>query len=85
MIRRLLLKRLQAGNLRPEDSPGLQERLERDDLSAAERQLLAKVVRATQASQQLLEDTIRPAHTTPQRKTKRKRQFAKASRRRNRR
>jgi hypothetical protein len=57
-----LLKRLQAVNLRPEDGQGLQERLERGDLSAADRQLLAKVVRATHASQQLLEDAIRPAH-----------------------
>ena len=82
MIRRLLLKRLQEVKLRPEDGQGLQERLERGDLSAADRQMLAKVVRATQASQQLLAEAIRPAHTTPQRKTMRKRQFAKASRRR---
>jgi hypothetical protein len=78
-----LLKRLQEVNLSPEDGQGLQERLERGDWSAADRQMLAKVVRATQASQQLLEESIRPAQTTPQRKTKRKRQFAKASRRRN--
>ena len=47
MIRRLLLKRLQEVKLRPEDGQGLQERLERGDLSAADRQMLAKVVRAT--------------------------------------
>jgi hypothetical protein len=85
VIRRLLMKRLQEVNLSLEDGQALLERLERGVLSADDRHLVAQVVRATHASQTLLDASRPPASTPPQRKAKRKRQAAKASRRRNRR
>lgn len=85
MIRQLLMKHLQEVNLGVEDGQALLERLESGAVSAEDRHLLAQVVRATQASQTLLDVSSLPAHTTPPRTAKRKRQPAKASRRRTRR
>ena len=85
MIRRLLMKRLQEVNLSPEEGLALLQRLENDTCSAEDRHLLVKVMRATQASQKLLEESTPPPSTRPQRKAKDKRQLAQASRRRNRR
>ena len=85
MLRHLLMKRLQEVKLSPEEGLARVQRLEHDTCSAADRHLLAQVVRATHASQALLADASAPARITPQRTAKRKRQLAKASRRRKRR
>jgi hypothetical protein len=79
------MQRLQEVKLSPEEGLALVQRLEHDTCSAADRHLLAQVVRATHAFQALLADAIAPARSTPQRTAKRKRQLAQASRRRNRR
>jgi hypothetical protein len=91
VLRRLkLLKRLQDVHLRPEETQALMQRVETNTCSAADRDLLAQVIRATtQVSEQLLESSLQPEprvseRPLPQRKAKRKRQLAKASRRRNR-
>lgn len=91
MLRRLkLLKRLQDVPLRPEETQALMRRVEINTCSAADRDLLAQVIRATtQVSEQLLASSPQPEpHVSerplPQRKAKRKRQLAKASRRHNR-
>lgn len=91
MLRRLkLLKRLQDVQLRPDDAQALMQRVETNTCSAADRDLLAQVIRATtQVSAQLLAPSPPPAprvsaRPAPQRKAKRKRQVAKAARRRNR-
>ncbi len=85
MSRRRVRKRLQEGNLRPADGQALLERLEQGAVSADDRHLLAQGVRATPASQQLWAGSSAPVPPTPPRTAKRKRQRAKASRRRNRR
>lgn len=85
MLRRLLMNRLHEVNLSPQDGQGLLERLEHGEVRPDDRQVLAKVVRGTYASQQLWQDASPSAHTTPPPKAKRKRQLAKASRRRKRR
>lgn len=84
MIRRRLLNHLEEADLRPEEGQALEERLERGELSAKDRERLAKVIRATQAAQQLLQDSASPPRDRLRRHTKHKRQLAKAARRRNR-
>ena len=92
VLRRLqLLKRLQDVHLRPEEAQALLQRVETNTCSAEDRDLLAQVIRATaQVSAQLLAPSPQPdprvsERPSPQRKAKRQRQLAKASRRRNRR
>ena len=65
MIRRRLMNHLQEADLRPEEGQALEERLERGELSAEDRERLAKVIRATQAAQQLLQDSASPPRATP--------------------
>lgn len=86
-----LLKRLQDVKLSPEEAEGLLERVENNDASAEDRDRLAQVIRTTtHVSAELLRASTwweegggkRPA---PARHAKRKRQLAKAARRRNRR
>ena len=86
MLRRLkLLKRLQEVHLSPEAGLALIQRVESDSESAEDRDLLIQVIRATQAAQQLVEASPLPGQPAPVRKAKRKRQWTKAARRRNRR
>ena len=86
MLGRLkLLKRLQAVNLSPEAGLALIQRVETNSCSAEDRDILSKVIRATQAFQQFVEASPLPGQSLPERKAKRKRQWTKASRRRNRR
>lgn len=91
VLRRLkLLKHLQDVPLRPEESQALMQRVDTNTCSAEDRDLLAQVIRATtQVTAQLLDPSPPPdprvsERPSPQRKAKRKRQLAKASRRRNR-
>jgi hypothetical protein len=91
VLRRLkLLKCLQDVKLRPEEAQALMQRVETNTCSAADRDLLAQVIRATtQVSAQLLDPSPQPEprvseRPSPQRKAKRKRQLAQASRRRHR-
>lgn len=91
MLRRLkVLKRLQDVQLRPEEAPALMQRVETNTCSAEDRDLLGQVIRVTtQVSAPLLDPLPPPAlrvseRPSPQRKAKRTRQLAKASRRRNR-
>jgi len=86
VLRRLkLLKRLQEVHLSPEAGLALIQRVETNSDSAADRDILIKVIRATQAAQQFVEAWPRPVQPSPERKAKRKRQWTKAARRRNRR
>ena len=81
-----LLKRLQEVNLSPGEAQVLMQRVETNTCSAEDRDRLAQVIRATtQVSDQLLAPSPLPEQATPERKVKRKRQLAKAARRRNRR
>ena len=81
VLRRLkLLKRLQEVQLSPEAGLALMQRVETNSWSAEDREILIQVMRATQASQELVEVSPLPA-----RKAKRKRQLMQAARRRNRR
>lgn len=81
-----LLKRLQQVNLSPEEGLALMQRVESNSCSAADYERLIEVIRATmEVSQQLSQELPVPRSSSPQRKAKRKRQGAKASRRRNRR
>ena len=81
-----LLKRLQEVNLSPGEAQVLMQRVETNTCSAEDRDRLAQVIRATtQVSDQLLAPSPLPEQAAPARKVKRKRQLAKASRRRNRR
>jgi hypothetical protein len=91
VLRRLkLLKHLQDVPLRPEESQALMQRVDTNTCSAEDRDLLAQVMRATpQVTAQLLDPSPPPdprvsERPSPQRKAKRKRQLAKASRHRNR-
>ena len=88
MLRRLkLLQRLQEVNLSPEEAQGLLQRVETNTCSAEDRDRLAQVIRTTtQVSDQLLAPSPLPEQAShgrpsPERKAKRKRQLAKASRR----
>ena len=86
MLRRLkLLKRLQEVHLSPEAGLALLQRVETNSDSAEDRDILIKVIRATQAAQQFVEVSPLPVQPSPERKAKRKRQWTKAARRRNRR
>src|SRR6266849_4795863 len=86
VLRRLkLLKRLQEVPLSPEAGLALMQRVETNNCSAEDREILIKVIRAPQASPQCVEASPLPAQPSPERKTKRKRQLTKASRRRHRR
>ena len=87
MLRRLkLLKRLQDVTLSPEEAQALRHRVETNTCSTEDRDRLAQVIRATtQVSDQLLAPSPLPEQAAPGRKVKRKRQLAKAARRRNRR
>ena len=91
MLRRLkLLKRLQDVPLGPAEAQALMQRAETNTCSAADRDLFAQIIRVTtQVSAQLLAPSLQPeppvaARPSPQRKAQRKRQVAKAARRRNR-
>jgi hypothetical protein len=89
MFQRLnLLKRFLGVNLSPQEGMALLERVQTSTLSDQDRDLVTKIIRATVA---LPDDPLQepsppqaPLHTrlTPQRKAKRQRQSAKASRRR---
>ncbi len=88
VLRRLkLLQRLQEVNLSPEEAQGLLQRVETNTCSAEDRDRLAQVIRTTtQVSDQLLAPSPLPEQAShgrpsPERKAKRKRQLAKASRR----
>ena len=83
-MKQRLLKRLQEVTLSAEDGQALLERLGSGALQAADRYQLVQVIRAPQACQELLAGSATPTATAPQRKAKRKRQMAKASRRRHR-
>jgi hypothetical protein len=86
VLRRLkLLKRLQEVHLSPEAGLALIQRVETNSDSAEDRDILIKVMRATQAAQQFVEASPLPVQPSPERKAKRKRQWTKAARRRNRR
>ena len=85
-----LLKRLQDVNLSPQEAEGLLNRVQNNQASAEDRDRLAQVMRTTpQVSDELLkaspwrEEASNPP--SPARQAKRKRQLAKAARRRNRR
>jgi len=88
VLRRLkLLQRLQEVNLSPEEAQGLLQRVETNTGSAEDRDRLAQVIRTTtQVSDQLLAPSPLPEQAShgrpaPERKAKRTRQLAKASRR----
>jgi len=88
VLRRLkLLQRLQEVNLSPEEAQGLLQRVETNACSAEDRDRLAQVIRTTtQVSDQLLAPSPLPEQAShgrpsPERKAKRKRPLAKASRR----
>jgi hypothetical protein len=86
MLKRRVLHRLEQVNLSPEDGQRLSERLESGaSLSAEERDHMIEVVRAMQACQQLLAPPLSAARPASKRHAKRKRQEAKAARRRHRR
>lgn len=86
VLRRLqLLKRLQEVQLSPEAGLALMQRVETNSCSAEDRATLIQVIRATQASQELVEASPLPTQPSPERKAKRKRQLMKAARRHNRR
>ncbi len=83
-MKRRLLHYLQEVTLSPEDGEALLERLQNDILSEADRRVAVQLLRATQACQELLEQPLPAPRTSAPRHAKRKRQVAKASRRRNR-
>jgi hypothetical protein len=86
-----LLKRLQDVNLSPEEAEGLLQRVQNNHASAEDRDRLAQVIRTTtQVADELLKastwrEEAGSHHPAPARQAKRKRQLAKAARRRNRR
>jgi DNA-binding transcriptional MerR regulator len=89
--RRKLLRRLQDVNLSPEEAQTLLERVTTNSSSAADRERLATLIRATtEVSEQLLAEPAMseppvPERLSLQRTAKRKRQSVKVARRRNRR
>jgi len=79
VLRRLkLLKRLQDVQLSPEAGLALMQRVETNSDSAENRAILIKVMRATQAAQQL-GGLASASAAWPERKAKRKRQLTKAA------
>ena len=86
VLRRLqLLKRLQEVTLSPEEGLALIQRLETNSCSAQDCQVLIQMLEARQAFAHLLEASLLPEGSTPERKARSNRQLAKASRRRHRR
>lgn len=84
-MKRRVLKRLEEVNLSPEEGEALLERVETDTLSADDRQHVLEVLRAERDVLTLLEQPQAAPRRRAERQAKRKRQLAKASRRRNRR
>jgi len=78
MLRRPLMNRLQEVNRNPQDGQVLRERLEHGDVRTDDRYVVAKIVRAAYASQELLQASRPSAHTTPQPKAKCTRELAQA-------
>ena len=87
MLQRLeLLKRLQEVNPSHEEGLALIQRVASNSCSSADYESLIQVIQAnTEVAQQLSQELPGPRSSSPQHKAKRKRQLAKASRRRNRR
>ena len=71
--------------LSPEAGLALIQRVETNSDSAEDQAIVIKVIRATQAAQQLAEASPLPPQHAPECKAKRKRHVAKAARRRQRR
>ena len=88
--RRKLLRRLQEVDLRPDEAWALLDRVQTHTSSAADRERLAHLIRVTTAvTEQLRAEPAEPEPSAPQRlsperQAKRKRQLAKAARRRQR-
>ena len=88
--RRKLLRRLQAVNLSPDEAWALLDRVQTHTSSADDRERLAHLIRVTTAVTEQLRVTPAepeppaPQRLSPQRQAKRKRQLAKAARRRQR-
>jgi hypothetical protein len=86
-----LLKRLQEVDLSPEDAWSLLDRVKTHTSSADDRERLAHLIRVTTAVTDQLRtgpgapEPSSPQRLSPERKVKRKRQLAKAARRRQRR
>ena len=89
--RRKLLRRLQEVDLRPDEAWALLDRVQTHTSSADDRERLAHLIRVTTAvTDSLRAEAAEPESSAPQRllparKAKRKRQLAKAARRRQRR
>lgn len=92
MLSRLkLLKRLEEVDLSPDEAWALVDRVQTHTISAADHERLARLIRATTAvtdqlrAEPLDPEPSSPRRLSPQRRAKRKRQLAKAARRRQRR
>jgi hypothetical protein len=87
VLRRLkLLKYFRKVNLSPEETLALMHRVETNSCWAKDYEVLIKIVQAhTEMSSDLMEESPILAGSLPERQAKRKRQAAKASRRRRRR
>ena len=89
--RRKLLRRLQEVDLSPDEAWALLDRVQTHTSSAGDRERLAHLIRVTTAvTDSLRAETAEPESSSPQRlsparQAKRKRQLAKAARRRQRR
>ena len=89
--RRKLLRRLQEVDLRPDEAGALLERVQTHTSSADDRERFAHLIRVTTAVTDDLRaeaaepESSAPQRLSPERKAKRKRQLAKAARRRQRR
>jgi hypothetical protein len=89
--RRKLLRRLQEVDLRPDETWALLDRVQTNTSSADDRERLAHLIRVTTAVTDSLRaeaadpESSAPQRLSPERKAKRKRQLAKAARRRQRR
>ena len=85
-----LLKRLQAVDLSPDEAEALVDRVKTQTSSAEDHERLARLIRATTAvtdqlrASPLEAETSLPRRLSPERRAKRKRQLAKAARRRQR-
>jgi hypothetical protein len=88
--RRKLLRRLQEVDLSPDEAWALLDRVQTNTSSAADRERLAHLIRVTTAVTEHLRaepaapEPPAPQRLSPERKAKRKRQLAKAARRRQR-
>jgi hypothetical protein len=89
--RHKLLRRLQAVDLSPDEAWALLDRVQTNTSSADDRERLAHLIRVTTAVTDALQaeaaepESSAPQRLSPERKAKRKRQLAKAARRRQRR